>query len=333
MAATTRAIAFASRWFDENIYRRTFEPLIADWQREWHDAPRHLRARVSLKGWWTFICAAVLLTPRVIATSVPREVTDDIARRVTRYAAIGAALLMIPTVVELGGLWLRGSTWAGPALILFSIPGAIIMAFPFAMGAAVDVIRRRRQLLPHVERAVAVKLGILAAAFMLIGGGWVVPASNQAARDAINPPGMDAPLRTMRELSTLELAIDPARANVFAPGTNLAARSVSLRRELSSRTMMIALPIALIWLRWRAYNPSRHRRSAQLPVLIATVSSIAAMFGCSAAGAWLEQQGYAPAGTTYWMPIAVFVVWGIATRRSAQDQPGAHGARTNAATA
>src|SRR5262249_31946709 len=43
MAATTRAIALASRWFDEQTYRRTFEPLIADWQREWQDAPPRLR--------------------------------------------------------------------------------------------------------------------------------------------------------------------------------------------------------------------------------------------------------------------------------------------------
>ena len=38
MAITNRALAFASRWFDEATVRRTFEPLIADWQREWHDA-------------------------------------------------------------------------------------------------------------------------------------------------------------------------------------------------------------------------------------------------------------------------------------------------------
>jgi hypothetical protein len=50
MAITTRALAFASRWFDEATVRRTFEPLIADWQREWQDASPSRRARVSLRG-------------------------------------------------------------------------------------------------------------------------------------------------------------------------------------------------------------------------------------------------------------------------------------------
>ena len=36
MRLTTRALAFASRWFDEATVHRTFEPLIADWQREWY---------------------------------------------------------------------------------------------------------------------------------------------------------------------------------------------------------------------------------------------------------------------------------------------------------
>jgi hypothetical protein len=39
MPLTHRALEFASRWFDESTVRSTFEPLTADWQREWQDAP------------------------------------------------------------------------------------------------------------------------------------------------------------------------------------------------------------------------------------------------------------------------------------------------------
>jgi len=35
MPLTQRALVFASRWFDGTTVRNTFEPLIADWQREW----------------------------------------------------------------------------------------------------------------------------------------------------------------------------------------------------------------------------------------------------------------------------------------------------------
>ena len=46
MALTNRALAFASRWFDETSVRRAFAPLIADWQREWQDASPSRHARV-----------------------------------------------------------------------------------------------------------------------------------------------------------------------------------------------------------------------------------------------------------------------------------------------
>ncbi len=34
MALASRALAFASRWFDPATVSSVFEPLIADWQRE-----------------------------------------------------------------------------------------------------------------------------------------------------------------------------------------------------------------------------------------------------------------------------------------------------------
>ena len=35
MAITSRALAFASRWFDPQTVECVFHPLVADWQREW----------------------------------------------------------------------------------------------------------------------------------------------------------------------------------------------------------------------------------------------------------------------------------------------------------
>ena len=47
MAITNRALAFVSRWFDEGTVRRVFEPLIADWQRQWLDAPSSRRGLIA----------------------------------------------------------------------------------------------------------------------------------------------------------------------------------------------------------------------------------------------------------------------------------------------
>ncbi len=71
----TRALAFASRWFDAATVRRTFEPLIADWQREWHEsAPSGARGCRSAR-WAAFVCAAAISSPGVITTPTPRSIS------------------------------------------------------------------------------------------------------------------------------------------------------------------------------------------------------------------------------------------------------------------
>ena len=73
MALTNRALAFVSRWFDAATVRRTFEPLIADWQREWQDAPPAQRWLVSLRGMRAFVLAVMVSSPQIILTSAPPE--------------------------------------------------------------------------------------------------------------------------------------------------------------------------------------------------------------------------------------------------------------------
>ena len=313
MAITSRALAFASRWFDEATVRRVFEPLIADWQRQWLDAPSSRRGLIALYGLMAFACAVIISIPRIALTPSPDGLTNEIARRITTFTAVATAVLMIPVVIELTSWWMRDASWIRGALYLLALPSAITMAFPFAMTGAVDVIQRR-EMLPHVGRAALLKLGGIALLFMLAYGGWVVPASGQAARNAMNPDGMGAPLLRVEDLTTSQLVFDPDRATVFAQGTYSASRSASIRHELNKRIVLIALPLVLLWMRWRAFAAPRSRWIKPLPWMPATVITFAVFLGLFFLGFRLEKEFQLAPGIGCWLPIAAFAFWVTVTR-------------------
>jgi len=313
MATTSRALAFASRWFDEQTVRRVFEPLVADWQREWQEALPALRWRVLARGLFAFVVAIIVSSPRIALTPAPDGLTNEIARRVTRFTAVATALLMIPVIIELTQWWMKDASWIRGSLYLLALPGAITMAFPFAMTGAVDVIQSR-DVLPHVGRAALVKLGAFAIVFMLIYAGWVVPSAGQAARTAMNPAGMSAPLLRVEELTTIQLVFDPDRATVFAQGTYSASRAFSIRSELNKRVVLMALPLALLWLRWRALSLPRRRWIGPLPWMTATPIGMVAFVGLLFVGFWLEKEFRLTPGIGNWLPIAAFALWVTLTR-------------------
>ena len=315
MALTSRALAFASRWFDEATVRRTFEPLIADWQREWQDAPPARRPGISVRAWLAFACAVIVSSPRIVLTPAPPDVSRQVAVRMVKFIAIATLILMIPPVMETRAVIMRGSSWMHPYYFLFALPTAITLAFPFAMAGAVDAIRRAKALPAHLERAVVLKLGLLAVALMVLSTGWVVPLTSQAQQRSINPPGMSAPLRGVHQLTTFELVVDPARATVYAPGTLSTARSISISRELNQRAVLTVLPIVLLWLRWKAHNGPR-RRFGPSPLIVATAASIAVVLAFGMTGAFRE-------GSAYWLPIAVFATWGIVSGYGRRFLPNA----------
>src|SRR5688572_774820 len=145
MAPGTRALAFATRWFDPAVVHRTFEPLIADWQREWQDAPPSRRARVSVRGLAAFVCACVVSSPAVLMTRAPKPVTDRVAIRMTRFIALGSLVLLTPVFMELADDGRRGM------LLLALLPSAFTTAFPLSLIGAADAVRRSQPLAPNVE--------------------------------------------------------------------------------------------------------------------------------------------------------------------------------------
>lgn len=281
MAITSRALAFASRWFEAAVVERVFEPLIADWQREWSDTPPSRRWQVSIRGLAAFITAVVISSPRFALTAAPAAVTNRIAVRIARFTAIVTALLLVPAAMQMESSWLRG------AMMLFLIPSTLVLGFPFAMVGAVDALRRTVPLPAHVERATVAKLGLLATVFMLIVGGWAVPAANQTWRvmmwRAQGQPGpslAQAPLRGVRELSTYELIAHPSRAEAFEPYTGGADRASRVRAELNQRAALALLPIVLLWLRWRAIEHARARQTWAIPApLVAVAAYVVFGFG------------------------------------------------------
>jgi len=217
---------------------------------------------------------------------------------------------------------LKGASWALSSLFLLALPSAMGLAFPFAMTGAVDSLRRHQTLPGHIQRSALLKIGAFAVTFMLFFTGWIVPAASRTARTAMNPPGMDEPLRMMRDLTTYELIFDPARASVFDPGTYLASRSQSLNRELNQRAAFAAMPIVLLWLRWSALSRPRKRWLAPLPEVAATAIAIATLFAISYLGTSLAREWRWSGGA--WLPIAAFAAWGLLSaygRRFLPDAP------------
>ncbi|MFM8534382.1 MAG: hypothetical protein ACKOEC_12490 [Acidimicrobiia bacterium] len=279
MQITTRALGVASRWFDEATCHRIFEPLIADWQREWQDASGRRRWSVSIRGLMAFVSAMLFASPAILRQPVPAAVSNRIVTRIARFTLIATVVQTLPFGKDFGFL--------EPSL-LFLLPSSLVVMFPFAMIAAVDAIRCDHDLPAHTARAAMAKLAIASVVFMLVFSGVVTPAANQAFRAANHAQSLrargldesrvsrimstgDAPRRGLRELSTFELLTDHG----FADGTRYLPETIN--RELHNRASLTLLPLGLLWFRWRVLDLPR-RRWTRLPP---TVLAIGAFVGFS----------------------------------------------------
>jgi len=303
MAITSRALAFATRWFDDATVRRTFEPLVADWQREWQEASPASRARVSLRGLAAFMCAVVVSSPQIARTTAPSSVTNHVARRIARFTFPATALLIMPLVTNIEASWLSGIR------VLLIVPQALVLAFPFAMVGAADAIRGHEVLPPHVERALVTKLAMIAVALMVFFHGWVVPAANQAWRAKMTPAGVSAPARGVRELTTTDLINDPSRAHA-GETTNAGGRAAVIRRELNNRANLALLPAVLLWLRWGMLERPRRRWYSPLPSWLLNPILIGAFLLLNVIGV------NSGAAVGVWLPTFVFLAAGLISRRS-----------------
>lgn len=324
----SRALAFASRWFDPAIVHRTFEPLIADWQREWIDAPSSRHAIVYLKGALAFCAAAALSLPAIVHTRAPKSLANRVARRIAWTTAAGIAILMMPLVREIEPAWLRGLQ------LLFTIPQAMVLAFPFAMIAAVDAIRNSADVAPHVSRATVVKLAVLAVVFVSFNHGWVVPGANQAWREEVTtraalrkdsfvPPALAnryKPARGLREMTTYELVTASELPPGHQPGSylspvtqvgSLVFNPKAVRVEINNRATLALLPVFLLWRRWRALDLPTGRWWSPRHPIVATIAAIALFVSLRGVFNSVEHAWSLPAGSGAWVQLALLALIGM----------------------
>jgi hypothetical protein len=327
MALTTRALAFASRWFDPAIVRRVFEPLVADWQREWNDGGPAQRTWISIRGLAAFTIAAFVSSPAIITAAPPRSVVSRMMSRVGWFVAVIAVVLTIPFVTQARSSW-EMMPLTLLMLLLSVIPSGVVLAFPFSMLLAVDVIRREPDIAPHVARATAVKLALAAVVFMVVFHGFVMPAANQNFREltyrqsllseADDVPALlraryfaQRPARGLRESTTLELFTDAERQQPAERYT----RAGAIRSELTNRAVLALMPAIFVWLRWIAHDVRRPRRFWPLPVAAMIVIAMAGFFGSYMTGLLVETTWHLRPGDGLWLPIIIAALFGIAQQR------------------
>ena len=158
-----RFLACASRWFDAATVARVFEPLIADWQREWIDASPSQRARIRVRGTVAFVIAALALAPRaLLRTPTAPAFTRRPLSRALIFTTVVASLLTIPIMMETRQMTALETLIAS----LFVLPSGIAIAFPFSMLWAADAIRRSA-VATAAERMAALRFGIIASTLFI----------------------------------------------------------------------------------------------------------------------------------------------------------------------
>lgn len=296
MNTASRALAFASRWFDATTVDRVFAPLIADWHRELSDASAAQRPLLRVRWAVSFVVAIIACSPAIWRISAPAALTNRIATRMVRFTLIGAALATLPAVfsVDLGRQWY---------LIAFVLPPAMALIFPFAMVGAADEIRTQDHLAPHAARALAARIALLGVALMVVFDGFVVPAANQAWRVTTSANRESAPVPGVRELSTFALLAEPMRVPEYEAFTGRRDRAARIRGELQRRAAMALLPMTLIWLRWVALAAPRRGWFRPLPATGAVAVAFT-VFLISFFAGWRIEFALAPhSGAGVWLPL------------------------------
>ena len=322
MAPGTRALGFASRWFDPGLVHRTFEPLIADWQREWHESAPSRRPWVSVRAWTAFMCCVAISSPGIIATPTPRSISLRVSSRIAVFCLLAGGALSFPIVRSVGSRWLDAPLWA--ALLLMALPAALMIAFPFAMVMGVDAIRRAADAPPHVERAAAVKLGLSAMLLMLTVSGFVVPLADQEFRELATPPGWNVPPPRIPHQSTFALLTHPERTTAIL-ATPQYTRAGEIRRELLQRVVASVMPVIFVWLRWSSLS-RRRKRFSPLPTFAMTAAVMGVYFATFYVAVILEIEWGLLPGTGFVLPLMVFSLWALAEQRRAQPDVAARAA-------
>lgn len=302
MAPGSRLLVFASQWFDGRTVHAVFEPLVADYQRQWADASGAARGWISVRGTAAFVITFLALTPRaMIHTPTPVAVTRRIVARVVIFSSAASALLTVPFLMQMREL----PTPALVAATLTLLPASMVLALPFAMPWVAEGIRGNDRP-TAAERMAALRTAIVAVLFVIAMTGWIIPISNQAFRNIAAPASSSPPARGARELTVTELirgttVVDGRYTRHGSPG--------AIRRELNNRAVFATLPVVLLWMQWGALGGNRKASTA-----LGTVVSIVVFFTLYFASPMVEHRLALGVGTALWMPVIALGLIGAARR-------------------
>jgi hypothetical protein len=299
VALTQTLLAWAGRWFDARTVSSVFEPLVADWQREWLEAPVARRRWVTARAMAAFGVAAIAVAPRaLILTPTPPSMLRRAISRMIIFVSVVSGLMMIPFLSQLGEIPPGRLAW----LLMWLLPSMALFAFPFAMGFVVDGVRRHHTP-TQAERMTVLRTALIAVAVTVVLGGWIVPAANQQFRLTVQADEWRPPARGARELTTPQLIEAPWLAHAEGPG-----RAEAIRRELHNRASLAVLPLVLIWLRWRALNhPSPQWL---LPAWLSATVLMGLFFSVRENDARIESLLGLDPGAAAWVPLALFLAIG-----------------------
>lgn len=303
-----------AEWFCGPALRASvFEPLVADWQREWRDAPatRWARARILVGG-----SIALLLT---MAQCL---LTGGV--RMPRIALIkGSAVLVISTVllvliqIGLNLQQFRRVDFPFEMRFWMALPYALPLAVPLAMLPIMMLMRGTNRVSARAAAIVVIAGGLLT----LVTAGWLTPLSRGDVRDGLYE---EIERRNITAASQARPETPDQRAKrreAFRNDPLHIANQANQRRPRWNRPtfMMAALSVALGALGWALGGLGRTR-----PIHAAgwwALTWLAVMVFDNRAGYWVDggmvRLGQAP----YWLPLAVFataaLALSIASRRTA----------------
>jgi hypothetical protein len=186
---------FARRWFPPSIVSGVFEPLVADWQRQWNDATPAQRRWINAKGFAAFATTTAMMTPRLILA--PSSFSARPLVVAGGFWLLMSFILLIPFLRQNGPL----------DLVWLLLPSCLTAMLPFAMLPALDAIRREGEVATPRERRAVITLAGLAVCGVVLGQ-WVTPVANQTFRNEAMSRMNGRPSiawKGVRERTTLDL--------------------------------------------------------------------------------------------------------------------------------
>lgn len=157
-----RVLDWAASLFGNDIADRVFQPLVADWQHEWRDAPAGIaRWRPWLSGWHEVVVATLMSGATMAAPwRAEHRLRGQSARIFTAFSIAGTAIVIVPFLRDLEhparGLFLLPALL--PASLGLSLSFALLPLSMSCAGTAGRTVARPRLFVIGVATLVVLSL-------------------------------------------------------------------------------------------------------------------------------------------------------------------------------